>query len=219
MTEITFASHRMILGHSGVLFWPERRTTIVADLHLEKGSYYAQFGQMLPQQESLETLAKLHKALKNAECETLILLGDSFHDEQGFIRMQEQSKALFQKLCSDYQIIWVIGNHDGAFVPANTQAVDEITLDNVTFRHEAVHGAQNEISGHYHPKASLKLHGSKVSRPCYILDENRMILPAFGTLTGGLDIRDEAISSFFETGFTAHLLGERKIYSIPHTKF
>jgi len=214
MKEITFASHVFVLDPSGLMIWPDQRTAIVADLHLEKGSYFAHGGQMLPQQESVETLEKLHKALEMSGCEKLILLGDSFHDEQGFQRLSDEARSLFDLMKERYKVIWVTGNHDGSFVPDDMQAYDELQIENITFRHEAVHGATYEISGHYHPKATLKLRGTRVSRPCFVANQNRIILPAFGALTGGLDVTSEEISTLFEASFDAFLLGQRKIYNV-----
>ncbi|MFK7840392.1 MAG: ligase-associated DNA damage response endonuclease PdeM [Bdellovibrionales bacterium] len=219
MKDITFHGQTFILDPSGILIWPSQKIAIVADLHLEKASYFARFGQMLPPHDSFETLKKLEHSLLFSGCSRLILLGDSFHDEGGFSRLDQNSRNLFEKLCKSYEVIWVIGNHDGDFVPDNTRAVDEIEIAGLMFRHEAVHGAVSEISGHYHPKAELNLRGSRVSRPCFIHDNYRMILPAFGTLTGGLNIQDEVISSLFAQNYMAHLLGEKRIYSVPAHKF
>jgi metallophosphoesterase superfamily enzyme len=55
-------------------------------------------------------------------------------------------------------------------------------------RHEAVRGdVRPEISGHFHPKLRLNLKGRHVSRRCYVLSPTKLIMPAFGALTGGLD--------------------------------
>lgn len=218
MKNIEFAGHTFILDPLGLMIWPEQKTAIVADLHLEKGSYFALGGQMLPQQESIETLEKLHRALEMSGCGKLILLGDSFHDEQGFQRLSKEARSLFDLIKERYEVIWIVGNHDGSFVPEGMQAYDELDIENITFRHEAVHGANHEISGHYHPKAILKLRGTRVSRPCFVANKNQVILPAFGALTGGMDVTSEEISNFFEGSFDAFLLGQRKIYKVSSNR-
>ena len=187
----------------------------MADLHLEKATYFAQQGQLLPPQESRETLSKLRATLDRVGCRSLILLGDSFHDAEGFDRLNSHARQLWEQICKTYAVTFVVGNHDGLFVPPNTQGADCLELEGITFRHQAIKGALAEISGHYHPKASLKLRGSRITRPCFIADTKRIILPAFGTLTGGMDVHSREIAALFSTDYTVHLLGEGKVYSVP----
>ena len=218
MKTIQIAGKLFIPHASGMLLWPDREVAVVADLHLEKATYFAGQGQLLPPQESFETLSRLQKSLDQVKCSSLVLLGDSFHDADGFDRLDSHARKLWKQICSEYTVTFVLGNHDGMAVPPGTQGVDFLEFEGITFRHQAVPGAVAEISGHYHPKATLRLRGSRITRPCFIADENRMILPAFGTLTGGMDVRSEEITALFSNDYTVHLLGENKVYSIPVAK-
>lgn len=219
MKEIRFGGAYMVLHQAGLLLWPFHKLAIVADLHLEKGSYYAQKGQFLPPHESYETLQKLLGVLEFSNVKDVILLGDSFHDEQGFKRMDDATADAFEELCRRYKVSWVIGNHDGAFIPPRTKGIFELEIENIAFRHEAKADAIGpEVSGHYHPKATLTLKGQKVARPCFIMDEKRMIMPAFGALTGGMDVADDPVRRLFYDPVTCHLLGENKIYTVPREK-
>ena len=66
--------------------------------------------------------------------------------------------------------------------------VDEALVDGLVLRHEAAPGeARPELSGHFHPKLRLRVRGRQVSRRCFIATPSKLILPAFGSLTGGLD--------------------------------
>ena len=207
-----------MLDASGILFWPDQGIAVAADLHLEKATYFAQQGQLLPPQESRETLLKLQAALDRVGCRSLILLGDSFHDAEGFDRLDSRARELWEQICKTHIVTFVIGNHDGLFVPPHTQGVDCVELEGITFRHQAAKNVVAEISGHYHPKVSLKLRGNRITRPCFIADTHRIILPAFGTLTGGMDICSEEISALFSKDYTVHLLGEERVYSVPASK-
>ncbi|MEN9409474.1 MAG: hypothetical protein RL216_1448, partial [Pseudomonadota bacterium] len=82
-----------------------------------------------------------------------------------------------------------------------------VTLGPLTFRHIADPAESGEISGHYHPKARIK----GTSRPCFLLDANRLILPAYGTYTGGLRTDDAALQSLMQKGALAILTGHRAI--------
>ena len=80
------------------------------------------------------------------------------------------------------------------------------------FRHIAT--AENaEISGHYHPKASVPTAGTVVTRPCFIADAQRLLLPAIGAYTGGLDVRAPAIAGLFPRGGRVFLLGTDRLFS------
>jgi len=39
-------------------------------------------------------------------------------------------------------------------------------------------------------------------------------MPAFGAYAGGLDVRDEAIATLFESAFAAYMLGGRRVYAV-----
>ncbi len=58
----------------------------------------------------------------------------------------------------------------------------------VILRHEAdANEPRPEISGHFHPKMRLSLKGRNVSRRCFVASTTKLILPAYGSFTGGLD--------------------------------
>lgn len=214
MKLVTFAQHDFILHHRGVLIWPSEKIGIVSDLHLEKGSHFGMRGQMIPPHDSIETLQNLINILEFSDVKTLILLGDSFHDEDGYNRLQEQGQNLFKNLCKTYDVLWIIGNHDGGFIPCNVVAADEKVINDIVFRHEAdPQSGAYEISGHFHPKLSIKLKENRVSRACFVHDDRRMILPSFGTYTGGLDVTHDAIKTLFVKP-QYHMIGQNQIYSI-----
>lgn len=219
MKEISFAGHKLILHYAGLLIWPAEKLAVVSDLHLEKGSFYAAHAQLLPAYETRHTLEKLSGVLDFAACETVIFLGDSFHDSGGYERMDNAAKKLLYDITKRFQTIWVIGNHDREGLPKEFKACEEYLCNGIVFRHEA-HAPEirAEISGHYHPKSQLVLRGKRVSRPCFLQDASRIIMPAFGSLTGGLDICDQAFEKVMGENVTAHLLGQRKIYTIPADK-
>ena len=210
---ITFAGHEFTLHPSGVLHWPERELLIVSDLHLEKGSHFAQRGFFLPPYDSDETLQRLLAVTAVLAPKRIVLLGDSFHDAQGFQRLNDNARALFNELhCFDP--VWVTGNHDGGFVPEGFEGCDDYTMDNITFRHEAQTGQGYEISGHYHPKADLVHKGARLSARCFIEDGRRMIMPSFGAYTGGLVVTHPSISGLFPNGHTLHVLGSTRVISL-----
>jgi len=211
--KIRFADHDFILDPSGALLWPARKMLIVADLHLEKSSHFARRGYFLPPYDSHETLTRLMTLLLKTETERLLILGDCFHDRNGYDRLSQEDYRIFDEL-RDYDPIWIRGNHDGDFVPPGMASHDVYVEDGISFRHEPS-ATLHEISGHLHPKATISYKGSLISRPCFIRDAAKMIIPAFGSYTGGLDVLDHAIAQFFPGPAGIHLLGENKIYAVP----
>jgi len=204
---------------SGVLVWPERRVLIVAELHLEKGSHYhGRSRQFLPPYDSAATLDDLEAVLHRHRPETVICLGDSFHDRRAAERLSHDACRRIANLTETHHWIWIAGNHD----PAPTESLggevhDEVVLGGLVFRHTAAPDGRpgGEISGHYHPKAAVRVRGRRVSARCFAGDGRRLILPAFGAYTGGLNVLAPAVRNLLGRGFAAHLIGRGDIFPYP----
>ena len=195
----------------GALWWPEERTLVVADLHLEKGSSFARRGQMLPPYDTTATLHRLAAILARMAPSRVIALGDSFHDRHGADRLNEANRASLRGMTASAEWIWIAGNHDPE-PPQNLGgwATNELSIGPLTFRHEPRPGDQpGEIAGHLHPSARLVGRGRSIRRRCFVADGKRLILPAFGALAGGLNVLDEAFRPIFDgRAFHAWMLGE-----------
>src|SRR5262249_11313268 len=187
---IHLGGERLMLDPSGTLFWPAASLLVVADLHLEKGSSYARNGQLLPPWDTQVTLDRLTALLRRYRPRLVIALGDSFHDADGSPRLPAGEVARLRAMTEAHRFIWVQGNHD-PLPPRGLggEWVEAFITTALTFRHQAVPGGQNEISGHHHPKAAIPARGTSVSRPCFVTDSHRVIMPAFGAYTGGIDVR------------------------------
>lgn len=202
---------------SGALLWPERALLAVADLHLEKASSFARKGQFLPPYDSRATLERLEAVLAGVSVERVICLGDSFHDRQAAARLDPESAARLADFTTRYDWTWIAGNHDpDPSGPWGGRVLEELVLGPLVFRHEAeARLGDGEVSGHYHPKAAIRVRGRRMSFRAFLEDGRRMILPAFGSLTGGLDAADPAFAPLFPQGLRAHLLGRKKVASLP----
>ena len=213
---IHLAGERLMLDPEGGLFWPARRLLAVADLHLEKGSAAAARGALLPPWDTRATLDRLAGLLRRWRPETVVALGDSFHDARGAGRLQPADRARLAAMGRAARFVWVLGNHDPAppeGLPG--EATEALVLGALTFRHIATGGGGGDISGHFHPKASVPTAGTVVSRPCFVFDGARLMLPAIGAYTGGLDVRDPAIAALFPRGGRVFLLGRERLFSFP----
>lgn len=202
---------------SGALVWPERRLAVVADLHFEKATAFAARGQLLPPYDTAATLDKLERVIARYGVERVICLGDSFHDGEAAQRLDPAQAARVKALTARLEWTWIAGNHDPA-PPADWggEVAAEIALGALIFRHQAEPAARGgEISGHFHPKASVAVRGQRITAPCFVTDGRRLILPAFGAFTGGLSVLDPTISGLFRKGFQATLLGRNGLFAFP----
>jgi DNA ligase-associated metallophosphoesterase len=189
MVPFSFGGETFLATAEGALFWPDRRALLVADLHLEKASWFARLGQFLPPYDSHATLTALAAEVERTGATTLYCLGDSFHDRFGCDRLPGNARELLTELTSKLDWTWILGNHDPGFADhCGGRLADEVEVGGIVLRHEAVRDdPRPEMSGHFHPKLRLHLKGRNVSRRCFVASATKLILPAFGSLTGGLD--------------------------------
>lgn len=225
MVPLSFATQEMLLVDSRALYWPRERALLVADLHLEKGSFFAAHGQMIPPYDSRETLARLAGALRKTGARRVFALGDSFHDADGEERMEPHAAGMLDALTRTAEWVWITGNHDeGLSGDLRGTLARELEVAGVTLRHEASAGEERpEISGHFHPKLRLRVRERSIVRPCAVVAEGssehsgRMILPAFGAYTGGMDAADPAIRAALQPAraITAVLPAKDRLVQFP----
>jgi len=189
MVPFSFAGETFEATPSGALFWRAQQALLVADLHLEKASWFARLGQFLPPYDSHATLSALADEVERSGATRLFCLGDSFHDRFGCDRLPANARELLSSLTAKLDWVWIVGNHDPGFADhCGGRIEDEVEIGGIILRHEAIPGElRPEISGHFHPKLRLHLKGRQVSRRCFVLSASKIIMPAFGALTGGLD--------------------------------
>ena len=212
MKVINFNNHEFKINNDGILFWLEKKIAIISDLHLEKGSSFASSGQFIPPYDSEETLKKLINFLKTHEVQTIILLGDTFHDGGALNRMSCKVKLIFDSLVENYEIIFVLGNHENKMKSPYIKFYERYIVDDIHFLHEAVLEKKYQISGHFHPVASLKINSKKITEKCLIHSENYIIMPAFGEFTGGLNINNPVFKPFLNRNYYIYFLTKKSVY-------
>jgi uncharacterized protein len=212
--EVSINGTVLVADRAGALYWPREGLLAIADLHLEKGSSFAKRGVLLPPYDTAATLARLAAVIMRYAPRCVIALGDSFHDRGGPGRLADADRTQLRALQVGRDWIWITGNHDPE--PAQNiggQFGGALAIGELTFRH-IPSGSAGEIAGHLHPVARVSHRGRAVSRRCFAADAMRMVMPAFGAFAGGLNIRDAAFADLFGTlAFTAHMLGEDRLYS------
>ncbi len=204
----------------GALWVAESKTLIVSDLHLEKGSSFALRGQMLPPYDTHTALLRLTDLMLRLQPEIIVSLGDSFHDSGGPARMDPKDRELLRLLMSRCDWVWVEGNHDGRAPETLGGAFHEVLhIGSLALRHHPTEtAAPGEIAGHLHPCAKVSGRGRTVRRRCFATDGARLVMPAFGAFTGGLNVCDKAYANIFPTGATALVLGKDRVLPAPNER-
>lgn len=204
MDLFTFAGQAFALTPEGLLWWPARRALLAADLHLEKASACAGNGYALPPYDTGETLDLIAAAIACHKAVEVWCLGDSFHDPGAFERLTEASRTRLHALTALVDWTWITGNHDPDVTGVGGLSRADALIDGIVLRHAAEASFRApEISGHFHPKFRLRTHGRTITRRCALRSATRLMLPALGAFTGGLDAADPAIATLMSGPYEA----------------
>jgi DNA ligase-associated metallophosphoesterase len=169
------------------MFRPSKRQLIISDLHLGKATHFRKQGIAIPAQSHLKDIDKLQFLLNTWKPESVLILGDLFHSTYN------KEWLWFKALLIEYhtvQFILVEGNHDildkSYYSLPNLKSVQVLEDDNYLFSHHQLKDSQKyNICGHVHP--GLVLYGparQSMRLPCFYLQPDLLIMPAFGHLTG-----------------------------------
>ena len=214
---IEVCGRTFVADQSGALYWPAERALIVADLHLEKGSSGAARGRMLPPYDTRATLRKLAESVDRFDAEAVIALGDSLHDVAAGDRICGEDLDILRFLQDEREWLWITGNHDPV-VDARFGGVSraEVELSGLMLRHMPSEARiTHELAGHLHPAARISMHGHRLRRPCFVGNGLRLVLPAFGAFTGGLNVLDDAFLPVFgNDGFAVWMMGNEGLYPV-----
>jgi hypothetical protein len=197
--RFSLAGESVIALADAALWAPQSRALIVSDLHFEKGSSFAQRGQFLPPYDTRATLQRLETLMNALRPLCVVALGDSFHDQAGPGRLDARDHAHLQALVASTDWVWIEGNHDPAPPPSlGGRVMNSVKIDAWTLRHEpSADDAHGEICGHLHPCAKIVAKGRAIRARCFATDGRRLVMPAFGAFTGGLNICDDAFARVF----------------------
>ena len=216
--EFHFCGELLLIDPAGILYWPDQKLLVVSDLHLEKGSSFAAHHKtMLPPYDTHKTLEKLSRCTNVWNPAVVISLGDSFHDLNASARLPKHCKELLSNLMAQREWIWVCGNHD----PLPPEELGgsfcfDVQIGPLNFLHEPKERFKTgEIAGHFHPAAKIRQRGKTIRKRCMACDGRRIVMPAFGAFTGGLNVRDPAYDGLFDwPNLSAWLLGQDAVYKI-----
>lgn len=209
----------VLFDPAGALYLPDSGLLCVSDLHLEKGAAFARRGQLLPPWDTYATLCALAAVIDRHNPKIIVSLGDNFHDRRGSAEMPDGARDMIRSMARGREWIWISGNHDPDGV-VDLPGLEADTLDyaGLHFRHEPGQTPRaGEVAGHLHPAAVLVRRERGVRRPCFAADTRRIVMPSFGVMTGGLDIRNKAFHGLFDqTRLVAHMLSQGRVHAISY---
>lgn len=213
---LDIAGVRFELRAAATAYLPDYEALLVADLHLEKGSAYAERGQMLPPYDSAATASRLMAEMDELRPKIVISLGDSFHDQAARRRMSAEVVDAVRAMTGATDWVWICGNHD---VSPPDDLGGRIALEEAVgpliLRHEPIEGPViGEVAGHLHPCARVGGGVRSVRAKCFATDGQRLVMPSFGALTGGLNVRDPAFAPLFPKGVDPYVIGRDGVYAV-----
>lgn len=218
ISYIKLGDLRLEPDYSGALYAPDFETLIVADLHFEKASaLYEKTGSAYPPFDTRDTLLRLGDAIDRQQPKRIIFLGDTWHDEFGFARMQNTDHQLIRTIRTRAETVFISGNHDtSASGSGGPKMVQEIKLGDVVLSHEPFEDANRyQICGHLHPVAKLMQKGRTIRRRCFFVSDKQCILPAMGALSGGLNCCDPVFDRFMSyENRRVILLGRNRLFHL-----
>lgn len=205
MRDNRFAFHglRLVPLASGALLARDHATLIAADLHLGRSLRSTRDGGLpLPPFESIDTILRLEAELLIHRPERVVLLGDSFDSDAVRGELSQDAHEALDRIAARVDVVTISGNHD-----PGDGGIAEARLDGVALRHIAGDGP--DISGHYHPK--LRIGGTPFR--VFLVSDRHVILPAFGTYTGGVFWSDPVLQRVVPTGIA--IAAAKPTFAIP----
>ena len=186
MKATTIAGHKMVLHPSGALYWPEKQTALLADVHLGKAGHFRKNGIAVPRKIEGVFYQKMQQLQNDLPIRRILFLGDLFHSDKN------NEWFLFSAWVKQQQLklILIEGNHD--IIPRQQfQALGITTVPH--WEEEGLyftHYPEERVSlfvicGHVHPGIRLNGKGKQqLKLPCFFHSSKQFILPAFGAFTG-----------------------------------
>ena len=214
--DIIFGGQKFSIFPNGELYWKDKKTLIISDLHFEKGSSYSESNQFIPPFDTIETLRQLTKFINAHAVESIIFLGDLIHDKLAFQRMAKKSKELFFEILENINCTLTVGNHDNLLFikDIGLNLAENIVIDGICFSHHPSIDQKFSVFGHYHPKVRLKINSRGIWTPCFILNEERLLMPSYGYYTGGLSIKNKEIQKLFGSQHEIFPFAKKKVYKL-----
>ncbi len=186
MVETQICGEAFHLLAQKALYWPSKKTLLIADLHIGKVGHFRKNGLAVPRMAGQNNLWRLAGLLLDPDVAHLLILGDLFHSS---LNAEWDEFEDFIAQYTQLHITLVLGNHDiipsKVFQKAGIKVLEELVMPPFHFSHDQVETTLYNIHGHIHPGVRLRGYGRQaLTLPCFYFGADRGILPSFGDFTG-----------------------------------
>lgn len=173
-------------------YWEDEHALVASDLHLGKAETFQRAGLPVPSGHAAADLARLGALRDATGAERLYLLGDLVHARGGLTDSLVREVASWRE-GFPAEIHLVSGNHDlhaGGLPSAwRLEGSAELERRGLLLVHAPRPGGPPHLCGHLHPVVALRGGLEALRLPCFVLEPERLVLPAFGSFVGGLEMR------------------------------
>jgi uncharacterized protein len=191
---IEFAGEQLELLADRAVFWPAGRALIVADVHLGKDASFRFGGIPVPSGATGKDLKRLDALIDLTAPAQLVVLGDLVHNRASYASELTAEVSAWRAHHTGLDIELIIGNHDRSAGPVPeswrvTEHDEPHQMGPLWMAHHPDLSTMPTLCGHVHPKYPLKdFDRSTTSLPCFARTQTQLLLPAFGSFTGGAQL-------------------------------
>lgn len=196
MNRFDLQGHPLMLSAEGAVFLTATSTLVAADLHLGKSAVFRANGLPVPEGDTLRDLQRLERLAAEHEAAEIVIAGDLFHGTSGITpEITGELSAFIDRIGIPFRLTG--GNHDAKITTLPCGLSSEPFIDRAGLRilhdpADVAAGSMLHLSGHWHPVAKIRDGKRTTLRlPCFLLRGNTLVLPSFGSFTGGAVIPDE----------------------------
>ncbi len=203
MAEIVeIKENRFHLLPEKAIWWEDKSTLLISDVHLGKVSHFRKEGIAIPADAMHDNFKRLTYLLNNHKTQRTIFLGDLFHHRMNI------EWEMFTKWRNEFvqiEMLLILGNHDliskqefrqHGLLPVSGE-MREGDFRFCHFPNEEPDHSTFSFCGHVHPVFTLESARQSLRLPCFAYRSDQMILPGFGTFTGGYNLTKSDAEIFY----------------------
>ncbi len=202
---VNVVGERLLLLPEKAVFWPAQEMLIIADIHFGKAASFRALGVPVPRGTTTENLLGLDALVNAHGARHVMFLGDFLHARAAHASSTQQAMLAWRETRRDLRLTLVRGNHDKhAGDPAAVLGIELVDEPHAVgpfafCHHPDLDTGAYVMAGHVHPAWVLATRFDALRLPCFVVGSHRMILPSFGSFTGGHVVTREAGDAIFVT--------------------
>lgn len=190
----------LVLLAGRAAFVPATATLLVADVHLGKAATFRRAGIPVPEGTARRDLDRLVRLAAEQRARRVVVLGDLIHAVGGWTEAVEaEFRGCRERIAAE--VVLVLGNHDRPLAAAPARLAARLGIDACVaaldeppfhYAHEPAGPAgearpgRTVVAGHLHPTLSIRgPGGDRIADRCFVAEPGVVVLPAFGSFTGG----------------------------------